>query len=534
MKLCQHYFLLFVMMSVTVWITESAVNKPKPKVPKPKPKPGPTDPLITSKEITADGGVLKLDNTASANFPVDYFQESTIVEMSKTQNPIYAEIFSSITSILWNLGGRVSYEVHVTFSAVMYLNNSFLMTLEIPQNFTLPTNHEYCVFYLSHWEDGDETMDEYDLLDIFNQSTTEISFFVTPSLFAYSPTNYSFSAVFLLSLFDNSVSSISSLSALPPSSTSEGNKGSEVESVGSSRNLFSTFVRKCLSLFSNSDTQSKTLRSNQEIVTPIRHLGSSQCLGSSLTSPPLHGTLRVTSPFGRSRRRKDGTIYTHKGTDYAASIGTPVFAMKDGIYHSCGTLNGFGNYVAISHSDGSLTLYAHLSDASWDSSKCPPLGSTATRGSVQSGTQIALSGISGLTGSSGQVEGPHLHVEYRPSQSLSKTAARIDVEPCLSFHTGSISIGDNGAAADDSFSLYIDSLLIGTSPIGAVSYPLSISQLRSGPHELVLVVAYAPDNVGTWYIQLADGLTFSDGSTYRTSSDPQGTQISFTIIVPAG
>lgn len=84
----------------------------------------------------------------------------------------------------------------------------------------------------------------------------------------------------------------------------------------------------------------------------------------------------------------------HGGIDIANSIGTPVLAASDGVVVSAGPYAGYGNMVKVRHSDGTVTLYGHLS--SWQ----VDVGQR-----VWAGDQIAS------MGNTGNSTGPHLHFE---------------------------------------------------------------------------------------------------------------------------
>lgn len=84
----------------------------------------------------------------------------------------------------------------------------------------------------------------------------------------------------------------------------------------------------------------------------------------------------------------------HKGVDWACPIGTAVKASSGGVVVSAGWASGYGNCITISHPDGKMTRYAHLSKI---------LVSNGTR--VSQGDKIALSG------NTGRSTGPHLHFE---------------------------------------------------------------------------------------------------------------------------
>jgi murein DD-endopeptidase MepM/ murein hydrolase activator NlpD len=84
----------------------------------------------------------------------------------------------------------------------------------------------------------------------------------------------------------------------------------------------------------------------------------------------------------------------HGGIDVANSIGTPILAASDGVVIDAGPNGGYGNWVKLRHSDGTVTLYGHLS--SWQ----VEIGQR-----VWAGDQIAK------MGNTGNSTGPHLHFE---------------------------------------------------------------------------------------------------------------------------
>ncbi|OKH77677.1 MULTISPECIES: M23 family metallopeptidase [Mycolicibacterium] len=84
----------------------------------------------------------------------------------------------------------------------------------------------------------------------------------------------------------------------------------------------------------------------------------------------------------------------HGGIDIANSIGTPILAASDGVVVDVGPTAGYGAWVKIRHSDGTVTLYGHIN--TW-------LVSVGER--VMAGDQIAT------MGNRGNSTGPHLHFE---------------------------------------------------------------------------------------------------------------------------
>ena len=111
--------------------------------------------------------------------------------------------------------------------------------------------------------------------------------------------------------------------------------------------------------------------------------------------PPLKGELSVTDEYGYSRQTGGSTL-SHKGTDFRASIGTPVYAMNSGKVAFVRFLRNYGNTVAIDHGLGLLTIYMHLSETS-----------------VKEGEMVKKGDRIGKSGDTGYVLGPHLHVSIR-------------------------------------------------------------------------------------------------------------------------
>jgi murein DD-endopeptidase MepM/ murein hydrolase activator NlpD len=99
----------------------------------------------------------------------------------------------------------------------------------------------------------------------------------------------------------------------------------------------------------------------------------------------------------------------HAGIDLANSIGTPIFAVSDGVVIDAGPTAGYGMWVKVRHADGTVTLYGHVNTT---------LVSVGQR--VMAGDQIAT------MGNRGNSTGPHLHFEV-----LLGGTERIDPVPWL-------------------------------------------------------------------------------------------------------
>ena len=99
----------------------------------------------------------------------------------------------------------------------------------------------------------------------------------------------------------------------------------------------------------------------------------------------------------------------HAGIDLANSIGTPIVAVSDGVVIDAGPTAGYGMWVKLRHSDGTVTLYGHINSAL-----------VSVGQSVMAGDQIAT------MGNRGNSTGPHLHFEV-----LLGGSERIDPVPWL-------------------------------------------------------------------------------------------------------
>lgn len=113
----------------------------------------------------------------------------------------------------------------------------------------------------------------------------------------------------------------------------------------------------------------------------------------ALLRTPIDGA-RLTSGFGKRKHPILGYTKMHRGVDFAAPTGTPIYAAGDGTIEVAGRNGGYGNYVRIRHNGTYKTAYAHLS-----------------RIKVKKGSRVRQGQVIGLVGSTGRSTGPHLHYE---------------------------------------------------------------------------------------------------------------------------
>jgi len=181
--------------------------------------------------------------------------------------------------------------------------------------------------------------------------------------------------------------------------------------------------------------------------------------------PPLN-SLAVQSGFN---------FPAHKGTDYEAPMGEPVYAGRDGVVERIGwdlrqllapdprsglMVKGWGRYVRLRHDDGTSSLYAHMIESSTDF--------------LEEGQRVLAGDFIGLSDNTGGSTGPHLHVEYRKADGTPVNPA-----DCLQ-PLGSVGglwlgswagLGSNGTRLQDDW--VIELFQNGTAVSGTVFSPYS-------------------------------------------------------------
>ena len=115
----------------------------------------------------------------------------------------------------------------------------------------------------------------------------------------------------------------------------------------------------------------------------------------ALMKTPINGA-RLSSPFGMRKHPIDGFNKMHRGTDFAAPMGTPIMASGSGVVKKAGWCGGGGNCVVIRHNSIYQTIYAHMSKFAQG---------------IRSGTRVKQGQTIGYVGSTGKSTGPHLHYE---------------------------------------------------------------------------------------------------------------------------
>lgn len=114
-----------------------------------------------------------------------------------------------------------------------------------------------------------------------------------------------------------------------------------------------------------------------------------------LMKTPIDGA-RLSSGFGMRKHPVLGYSKMHKGVDFAAAKGTPIYAAGDGVIEKAGPFSSYGNYILIRHSGGYKTAYAHMQ--------------RYAKG-MRAGKRVKQGEVIGYVGSTGRSTGPHLHYE---------------------------------------------------------------------------------------------------------------------------
>ncbi len=133
-----------------------------------------------------------------------------------------------------------------------------------------------------------------------------------------------------------------------------------------------------------------------KVVTHLRDDWSKQLvwLETLPTGVPIGGDFRVTSGWGMRIDPFTGQLARHEGLDFTAASGTAILAAADGVVTRSGWEGTYGNIVEVTHAEGFMTRYAHISQR------------RVTEGQkVRRGQHIAD------VGSTGRSTGPHLHYE---------------------------------------------------------------------------------------------------------------------------
>lgn len=445
--------------------------------------------------VPTTGGTATLPNYASIDFPANAFVNGQSVTVSATSLAETGTDWTT-TSAIFGAATRAVYEVRIhTGMQAPSMPTSVRLNLPADYVATFPDDGEAKVFVQIFEDGGEETLDSFEIVDAVLSEGVLTAILPNTAFTNRRRIDANYEAVIIIGMLRTKPTVTSSLRTM--------------NSVTSEQNMPDPYDAMTDMVF-------------RAVATPfMAATAAGECKGGKLGSPI--DNRRVTSPFNPEGK--------HYGVDYDAADGTSVKSMADGTVERIGydarplttpdprsgkLVKGWGRYVIVRHSDGSTSLYAHLQ----------------TDGViVQEGGPVSRGDVLGGSDNSGGSSGPHLHVEYAPNGKIYEKSGKADAEACIDLVSGSVSIRDNGSLADDAFSLYIAGAKVCSTTIGA-SNTCAIGALRSGTTTITLVADSAPDNIATYALTLGSGLKFSDGSTSRTGTIPQGGSVSYTIIVP--
>ncbi|MEN9434042.1 MAG: hypothetical protein RLZZ422_1631, partial [Pseudomonadota bacterium] len=140
--------------------------------------------------------------------------------------------------------------------------------------------------------------------------------------------------------------------------------------------------------FSTQDGNARYLKPNS---------GMDQLQKVAFNRRPIQGG-RMSSGFGFRSHPILGKWRLHKGTDFAAPYGTPIYATSDGTVKFIGRQSGYGKVIELSHEGNITTLYGHMS---------------AFKQGLEAGGTVQRGQVIGYVGSTGRSTGNHVHYEFR-------------------------------------------------------------------------------------------------------------------------
>lgn len=120
----------------------------------------------------------------------------------------------------------------------------------------------------------------------------------------------------------------------------------------------------------------------------------------------------ISSGFGYRRDPFTGGGAMHSGLDFRGPTGSPIYSAAKGKVSFAGRKSGYGKVIEISHGNGLMTRYAHMS---------------AFRAHV--GQEVAAGDVIGAIGSTGRSTGPHLHFEVRINDRAVNPRPFLEVAP---------------------------------------------------------------------------------------------------------
>jgi murein DD-endopeptidase MepM/ murein hydrolase activator NlpD len=125
------------------------------------------------------------------------------------------------------------------------------------------------------------------------------------------------------------------------------------------------------------------------------YTGDGRTIRRALLKTPINGA-RISSRYGLRRHPVQKYTKMHKGVDFAAPRGTPIYAAGNGTIEKAGRFGSYGKYIKIRHNGTYSTSYAHMQKLA--------------KG-MKRGRKVKQGQVIGYVGTTGRSTGPHLHYE---------------------------------------------------------------------------------------------------------------------------
>jgi murein DD-endopeptidase MepM/ murein hydrolase activator NlpD len=138
-------------------------------------------------------------------------------------------------------------------------------------------------------------------------------------------------------------------------------------------------------------------RYTNELGLPAYYNERGESIVKKFLRTPIDGA-RVSSRFGMRHHPVLGYSKMHKGVDFAAPTGTPIFSAGEGVVVHAGRAGSYGNMVVVKHNGEYSTAYAHASRIARH---------------IRVGTRVHQGQVIAYVGTTGRSTGPHLHYEIR-------------------------------------------------------------------------------------------------------------------------
>jgi murein DD-endopeptidase MepM/ murein hydrolase activator NlpD len=164
-----------------------------------------------------------------------------------------------------------------------------------------------------------------------------------------------------------------------------------------------------LAAMNDAETSVMIRDANEVMAALLRYKAAQEGKDGAPVHMPISGNYRQSSGFGNRTDPFSGSRAFHSGLDFAAPSGTLVLSAGNGVVSFVGTKSGYGKVVEVSHANGLMTRYGHLSAFLSEKGQL-----------VKTGTPIAK------VGSTGRSTGPHLHFEVRRSNSAMNPKAFLE------------------------------------------------------------------------------------------------------------